>query len=417
MLMPMDFIVPQQLSASSGFLRMPFSDQVKYSILSISVAFVLLALGILLWQVIRWCRQSQSIQHTANTGRVSRHNSLTSGNYSGAPSTKVEDVGVEARRLSRWLSLGSFPTSAATLAGSDLEEQAELKTVHGCLHFSLYYDQLQSHLVVTVLQAEGLKGRSQSNSLHPFVRLRLMSAGSKEEEMVAFVNEEGEEGSSLTLWSVLQEWRTRIVKDSSNPLFGDQFSYCLLQEELSRTTLRMEVRDFDKFSRHMVLGEVRVPLRQLKLTYPLELQEDLQTPQKDLVGEVLLCLKYLPTSQRLEVGVLKLRTGLTETSSALCAKVSVQCNQCKRRHQKTSTKARCHVTVFNQVLVFPLPEFPLEECIITVSVYENRTARRSSKHLIGQLSVGKGKSFEDQHWSLMMRSVRQPIAKWHGLFT
>lgn len=41
-----------------------------------------------------------------------------------------------------------------------------------------------------------------------------------------------------------------------------------------------QVRDFDKFSRHTVLGEVRVPLGQLNISYPLELQEDLKIPQK-----------------------------------------------------------------------------------------------------------------------------------------
>ena len=41
-----------------------------------------------------------------------------------------------------------------------------------------------------------------------------------------------------------------------------------------------QVRDFDKFSRHTVLGEVRVPIGHLNISYPLELQEDLQTPQK-----------------------------------------------------------------------------------------------------------------------------------------
>lgn len=41
-----------------------------------------------------------------------------------------------------------------------------------------------------------------------------------------------------------------------------------------------QVRDFDKFSRHTVLGEVKVPLGQLNISYPLELQEDLQIPQK-----------------------------------------------------------------------------------------------------------------------------------------
>lgn len=140
-----------------------------------------------------------------------------------------------------------------------------------------------------------------------------------------------DEGTATVLWMMLQEWRTHIVKGSCNPLFGDQFS-CILQEpkELQNMSLRMEVlhytnsiltprrlicqwkhenlrwkkvkvcfytsvkkkklsvmclcssqvRDFDKFSRHTVLGEVRVPLRQLNIFYPLELQDDLQIPQK-----------------------------------------------------------------------------------------------------------------------------------------
>ncbi|XP_042339110.1 synaptotagmin-2-like, partial [Plectropomus leopardus] len=89
------------------------------------------------------------------------------------------------------------------------------------------------------------------------------------------------EGTAPVLWTVLQEWRTRVVKGSFNPLYGDQFS-CILQDdkELHHINLRMEVRDFDKFSRHTVLGEVRVPLGQLNISYPLELQEDLRMPQK-----------------------------------------------------------------------------------------------------------------------------------------
>lgn len=65
--------------------------------------------------------------------------------------------------------------------------------------------------------------------------------------------------------------------------------------------------------------------------------------------------------------------------------------------------------------MFSLPEFPLQQCKIIVSVFETHTIRKSTKHLIGQLTVGKEKNSEDKHWSLMMCSVRQPIAKWHGL--
>lgn len=73
------------------------------------------------------------------------------------------------------------------------------------------------------------------------------------------------------------------------------------------------------------------------------------------------------------------------------------------------------VTVFNEVLIFSLPEFPLEKCKILVSVYQTHTTIKSIKNLIGQLTVRKEKSAEDKHWGLMMRSVRQPVAKWHGL--
>ncbi|XP_023262997.1 synaptotagmin-2-like [Seriola lalandi dorsalis] len=414
----MDYPVPLRPLSAAGELKMPFSEPVKYCILGISVTLLLLALGILAWQAFRCCTQTHTTytrQDTVNRDQLYSDEKLTAtGKYSGAPSTKVEDVSTEVHRLSRCLSQASLPSSGSSQAEGDFGQQANIKKVDGSLRFSVYYDQLQSRLVVTVLQVEGLLEPNETCSLQPFVKLRLMWAGSVGVGVESCKDKEGEEMSPV-LWTVLQEWRTRVVKGSCNPLFGDQFS-CILQQdkdELHHINLRMEVRDFDKFSRHTVLGEVRVPLGQLNISYPLELQEDLQIPQKDLVGEVLLSLKFLPTSQRLEVGLLKVRTVLTEiySDAALYARISVQCNQCRLRYQKTSVVARCLVTVFNEVLMFSLPEFPLEQCKIMVSVYETRITRKSTKHLMGQLTLGS----EDKHWNLMMRSVRQPIAKWHGL--
>uniref|UniRef100_A0A4W6DWH2 C2 domain-containing protein n=1 Tax=Lates calcarifer TaxID=8187 RepID=A0A4W6DWH2_LATCA len=320
MLTLMDYPAPVGLLAAAGELKMPFSDSVKYCILGISVMLLLLALGILAWQAYRCCNQTHTTytqQDTMNSDLLySDEKSTTARNYSGAPSTTVEDVSTEVHRLSRCLSQDPFPSSGSSQAEGDIGEQANFKKVDGSLRFSVYYDQLQSRLVVTVLQVEGLLDHSQTCSLQPFVKLRLMWAGSEGVEVEGCKDEKGE-GTPPVLWSVLQEWRTRIVKGSCNPLFGDQFS-CILQQDtdsLHHITLRMEVRDFDKFSRHTVLGEVRVPLGQLNISYPLELQEDLQIPQKDLVGEVLLSLKFLPTSQRLEVGLLKVRTVLPEIRS------------------------------------------------------------------------------------------------------
>ncbi|XP_041795373.1 synaptotagmin-5 [Chelmon rostratus] len=411
---------PQGLQLAAGDLKMPFSDTVKYCILGISVTLLLLALGILAWQAFRCCTQTRATctqKDSVNCDLLhSDGKSRTAGHYSGAPSTRVEEVSTEVHRLSRCLSQAQFPSSGSTQTDEQMGEQASVNKVDGSLRFSVYYDQLQSQLVVTVLQVEGLQDHSQKHSLQPFVKLSLMWAGS-EVEVEGCTDEEGD-GTPPVMWTVLQEWRTRIVKGSCNPLFGDQFS-CILQdpEELQHISLRMEVRDFDKFSRNTVLGEVRVPLGRLNISYPLELQEDLQIPHKDLVGEVLLSLRFLPTSQRLEVGLLKVRMLPTEMCSdaALYARISVQCNQCKLRYQKTSAVARCLVTVFNEVFMFSLPEFPMQQCKIMVSVFETHTIRKSTKHLIGQLTVGKEKNSEDKHWSLMMCSVRQPVAKWHGL--
>ncbi|XP_061578298.1 synaptotagmin-2 isoform X2 [Cololabis saira] len=389
---------PAGLLSQAGELTMPFSDAVKFSILGVSVLLLLLALAILAWQIFRCFSQTHTTcnqQDVVDGDLLYSHDKpATSGNYSGPPSLKV----------------------------------------HGSLRFSVYFDRVQSRLVVCVLQVEGLQDHSRATSLQdhsratslqdhsratslqPFVKVRLLWAGSEAAE-VESLRQGQAEATPLVLCTVLEEWHTRIVKGSCNPLFGDQFS-CILPEDkdtLSHIDLRMEVRDFDKFSRHTVLGEVRIPLGNLNISYPLELQEDLQIPQKDLVGEVLLSLRFLPTSQRLEVGLLKVRLAVSETDSAMYARISIQCNQSKLRYQKTSAVPRCLVTVFNEVLMFSLPEFPLEQCKILVSLYETRTPKKSSKRLIGQLSVAKESSSEDEHWTLMLRSVRQPVAKWHGL--
>ncbi|XP_077050151.1 synaptotagmin-2 [Siphateles boraxobius] len=317
----------------------------------------------------------------------------------------VHQMEVHYEELSHRLSPG---TSCTNLGSSlDLDSMTDLEEEHiqGSLRFSLFYDQLQSRLVVTVLDAQDLAVRDFSHSVDPFVWVRLMWAEKEDEEQ-------------CPLHSVLDEWQTRLVKKSCCPVFGDQFSCSLAEEEVSRVTVRFEVRDFDKYSRHVILGEARVHLNSLKMSYPLELRQDLQVPKKDMVGEALLSLKYLPTSQRLEVGMLKIRTVChsNKTERALYARISIICNQCKLRHQRTTQKMCWEVTVFNEVLTFVLPDQHIRECSIIVSVFELQPSKKSSKRLIGTIHLKKDKTSENPHWKLMMQSLRQPIAKWHLIF-
>lgn len=376
-------------------LRLQFSERMQYLTLGISVVLLLLALGILAWQAYRYCANT-TYTNKANSNFLQDQKSGTEVSYARGP---------QVCKLSHCLSQGLVPPSSFNQTG--------ITKVYGSLRFSIYYEETHSQLVVSVLQAEGLV----ENNLQAFVKIILLWPTAKSVEIKDRVNKKDGETEPV-LWAVLHQWQTHIVKGSHNLLFGDQFS-CILQEneDLHHISLKMEVRDFDNFSRQTVLGEVRIPLEQLNISYPIEMLKDLQPPQKDLVGQVLLSLKFLPTSQRLEIGVLKVRTPLTGKCSdaALFVKIRVQCNQCKLRSQKTSTVAQSLMTVFNDVLLFPLQELPLQECKIVVSVYNTYMTKRPTRYLVGQFTVGRDDHFEDEHWRLMMHSIRQPVARWHGL--
>ncbi|TMS05190.1 hypothetical protein E3U43_004440 [Larimichthys crocea] len=129
---------------------MPFPDLIKYCILGISITLLLLALGILAWQAFRCCTQTPTTytqQGTVSSNLLySDMKPRTAGNYSEAPSTRMEDASTEVHRLSRCLSQGSFPSSESTEAEGDMGEQDNVKKVDGSLRFSVYYDQLQSQL-------------------------------------------------------------------------------------------------------------------------------------------------------------------------------------------------------------------------------------------------------------------------------
>ncbi|XP_026859726.2 synaptotagmin-A [Electrophorus electricus] len=389
-------MLPAMLKSFFWDIHIPLTKEVKYTILGISVILFLVAFCILIWQVHLYCVQAPASKYTGIgsllDSQSEKHENLQ--NDSKSVDYKLESCQDKTEQLSNCLIRSSELGSSTDSLGETCRER-----VQGSLRFLLFYDRVQSQLFVTVLAAREL-----SRSTCLFVRVRLLWASAECEEP--------------HLMCVLQEWQTRLVKDSCNPTFRDQFSCKLAEEEVPRVMVRFEIRDFDKYSRHGILGEVRVPLNSLKISHPLRMLEDLQKAKKDIVGEVLLSLRYMPTSQRLELGVLKVRalSQSSKTKRALYARTSVLCNQCKIRHQKTSEKIHCDVTVFNEVLIFVLPDTQIRECTIKVSVYERRPGKKSSKHLIGKASIGKEKAKEDEHWKLMMWSLRQPIAKWHLLY-
>ncbi|KAI5098221.1 synaptotagmin-1 isoform X1, partial [Silurus meridionalis] len=385
------------LQKSLWGIRIPFSEEVKHLALAISLFLFLISICILIWQIHRYCTQQTASKHAVYCSQ-SDSQSAKSEMFQNSQMTNNQLYLLHDEERPSYLN------SSSDLAGStDSLGNVDEEHIQGTLRFSLFYDQLQSRLVVTVLEARGLATRAFSQSVDPFVHVKVL-----------WVAVEGKEQKQSC---VLQEWQTRPVKDSCNPKFGDQFFCTVTKEDVPMITVRLEVRDFDKYSRHGILGEVRASLDGLKISYPLEMQADLQKPKKDIVGQVLLSLKYMPTSHRLEVGVLKIRTVFqsSKVKRALYAKTKIVCNQCRIRHQRTTERIFSDMTVFNEVLIFRLPEGQINEFTLVLSVYE-LCRRKISKRLIGQLSFGKTESMEDEHWRLMMNALRQPVAKWHFLY-
>ncbi|XP_067902508.1 synaptotagmin-2 isoform X2 [Heterodontus francisci] len=223
--------------------------------------------------------------------------------------------------------------------------------------------------------------------------------------------------SSPRYQHILHQWDTKIVKNTRNPSFGDQFTCSIEKNTCRKATLKLEVWDFDKYSRRDVLGEVRMSFSNLELSNTVEFCEELQKVQKELVGEIFLSLKYLPTARKLEVALLKVKTGCLSNSpdTGIYTRVDFYVNQHKVKHQKTPTKPKSEITVFNEVILFTVSDSVINQSMVITSVYETSLSKDSARHLLGRAYVGRKKSKEDDHWLSMLQSLRQPVSKWHPL--
>lgn len=72
--------------------------------------------------------------------------------------------------------------------------------------------------------------------------------------------------------------------ETNNLVFVDQVPY----EELGGKTLVMSVYDYDRFSKHDVIGEVKLPMNTIDLGRPIEEWRDLESADQE---EVLLRIK------------------------------------------------------------------------------------------------------------------------------
>ncbi|CAL8092613.1 unnamed protein product [Orchesella dallaii] len=300
---------------------------------------------------------------------------------------------------------GTNGSGGGTSGGEECDSESPQCTgALGALHYFLSYDVHSRVLTVRLIEAKDLpkpitRDSSKTDQAHsnPYVKICLLP-------------------------NQKDSRQTALRKKTQNPRFDENVSFEIPFRELQRRTLQMVVKDFDKYSRHRVIGQVLLPLvdiNVLKGVYFWSPLEAVQAASQEDLGELLFSLCYLPAAGRLNVDILRAKQ-LTPTDlvggAAPYVKVTVVINERHIKTKKTSYKKYTLDPVFNESLSFDVNSVQLGDCSIIITVLDFNGGVIKD-HFIGRLVLGKESSgpHEVNHWKNMLQSQRTAIAQWHSL--
>lgn len=109
-------------------------------------------------------------------------------------------------------------------------EQEDVKTC-GKLNFTLRYDYENELLAITIVKALDLPAKDFTGTSDPYVKIYLLPDRKK-------------------------KFQTRVHRKTLNPVFDETFQFPVAYDQLSNRKLHFSVYDFDRFSRHDMIGEV-----------------------------------------------------------------------------------------------------------------------------------------------------------------
>jgi synaptotagmin-1 len=162
-------------------------------------------------------------------------------------------------------------------------KQSEQKL--GKLQYKLEYDFNSNSLAVTVIKAEELPALDMGGTSDPYVKVFLLPDKKK-------------------------KFETKVHRKTLNPEFNETFVFkSLPYAEAMNKTLVFAIFDFDRFSKHDQIGEVKVPLCQIDLAQTIEEWRELQSVEgeggQEKLGDICFSLRYVPTAGKLTVVILE----------------------------------------------------------------------------------------------------------------
>ncbi|XP_038663710.1 synaptotagmin VIII [Scyliorhinus canicula] len=286
-------------------------------------------------------------------------------------------------------------STTASLVQPDMDDLNGAEENRGKLQYSLDYDFKKEEITVGVVQANDLMAMDLGGTSDPYVIVYLLPEKT-------------------------QTFETKVYRRTLNPIFKERFTFKASQADIAEKTVVMQVYDFNRFSKHDVIGEVRIPLSTINLKDVVEEWQDLTCAIKDeqvRLGDICFSLRYVPTSNKLTVVILEaknLRIMDKDGLSDPYVKIRLMLNNKKLKKKKTTVKKNTLNPYFNESFNFDVTFEEIQKVQLVISVWDHD--KMSKNDAIGKLFLGcKATGNHLRHWSDMLANPRRPIAQWHTL--
>ncbi|XP_066564789.1 synaptotagmin-C [Amia ocellicauda] len=270
-------------------------------------------------------------------------------------------------------------------------------TTCGKISFLLRYAYNTEQLVVKILKALDLPAKDANGFSDPYVKIYLLPDRKK-------------------------KYQTKVHRKTLNPVFNETFQFGVPLSELHCRKLHFSVYDFDRFSRHDLIGQVVVDNL---LDYseggagdkPVWRDIVEGTAEKADLGELNFSLCFLPTAGRLTATIIKATNlkamDLTGFSDPY-VKASLICDGRRLKKRKTSIKKSTLNPSYNEALVFDIPPDSVHSVSLVIAVMDYDCIGHNE--VIGMCRVGSDAEGPGrEHWNAMLANPRKPIEHWHQL--
>ncbi|XP_031701244.1 synaptotagmin-2-like isoform X1 [Anarrhichthys ocellatus] len=281
------------------------------------------------------------------------------------------------------------------LTGDEKEEEVKEKEKLGKLQYSIDYDFQENKLTVGILQAADLLSMDSGGTSDPYVKVFVLPDKKK-------------------------KYDTKVHKKTLNPVFNETFIFKIPFQEMGGKSLVMSVYDFDRFSKHDVIGEIKIPMNTLDLAKPIEEWRDLDSADQEepeKLGDICISLRYVPTAGKLTICILEAKNlkkmdvgGLSDPY----VKINLLQNGKRLKKKKTTVKKNTLNPYYNESFSFEIPIDQMQKILAVITVLDYDKIGKNDaigKILVGSKSTGAGL----KHWSDMLANPRRPIAQWHPL--